>query len=86
MAPFSPRMARQMMVREEMSRKNGMVSNAMTTARVLFEAPPLASQSANGKAMTRSMTVTVSAMRSVRRLTPSRPDSSSEIQVLSEGS
>ena len=44
----------------------------MTTARVLFDAAPLASQSANGKAMTRSMTVTVSAIRSVRRLTPNR--------------
>ena len=85
MRPFCPKIARHMMVRDDMSRKKGMVSSASTMARVVLLAPPLASQRAKGNPASSSITVTVSAIRSVRRVTSKRPDSNSEYQVFSVG-
>ena len=86
MMPFLPRMARQMIVREEGSRKNGMVSSVMMTALVIFDLQVLASQSAKGKAIRNSTTVIMSTTRSVRTAAIQRPESISEFQVLNPAS
>ena len=86
MMPLVPRIARQMMIRDGASRKNGIVNSVITTAFSVLERQPLASQSANGNAIRNSITVIVNTTRNVRRAAIQRPDSISETQVLKVGS
>ena len=57
------------MVREAGLRKNGTISSVKNVSLTALDRVPLASHSAKGKAMSSSMTVTVAAMRSERRIT-----------------
>ena len=74
------------MVREERSRKKGIVSAARITAFNAGERQPLASQRANGHAMRSSITVMVKAMRKVLTVTSQRPDSNRVVHVAKPGS
>ena len=70
-----------MIVRDERSRKNGIVSSVSRIALSPCDRQPLASQSANGNASTSSITVMPMAMRSVRVATVQRPVSKKRSQV-----